>query len=138
MTKYTRVEQKREERPWKVHPIWRGIGCAMLLLIVVMAYVGAKALVDYNQVHRQYSVPDFVYKTLYFENVKYIPYFKQNDVINPILTKIKYGYIIFMLIFMFIGFGTYSFLYAALYRSAGGRYRGRFDAPYVPRTTRRR
>jgi hypothetical protein len=36
-------------RPWKVHPIWRGIGCLTAIIGPVIAYVGARLLVNLNQ-----------------------------------------------------------------------------------------
>lgn len=35
-------------RPWELHPVWRGIGCFLILLIPVLAYAGATLLVEAN------------------------------------------------------------------------------------------
>ena len=44
------IEKIREEagkrRPWKVHPVWRGIGCFMAILIPIMAWAGAIVMIS--------------------------------------------------------------------------------------------
>ena len=39
--KWAAYEQAREERPWKVHPVWRGIGFLLILVIPVFSYAAA-------------------------------------------------------------------------------------------------
>ena len=34
----TSVKRQEKPRPWRVHPIWRGIGCVMIILIPIMSY----------------------------------------------------------------------------------------------------
>jgi hypothetical protein len=136
MTKYIRVQHK-EERRWAIHPIWRGIGCLMGLLIMVMGYILGVEFVDYNQKAKLLDLPKVVYEPVYIKYTKYVPVLKQDDVVNKFLAKTKYGYLGFGLIFMFIGFGAFSLIYSALYRASGpGRY-SPLDSPEVRRTSRR-
>jgi hypothetical protein len=139
MTKYTRVANKSAERPWKIHPVWRGIGCFMAIIIVVMSYAGAKEFVDYNQKTAKLGLPEVVYDKVEIPYTKYIPALKDDDVVNKFFAKMKYGYIIFMLIFMFIGFGAFSFVYSAMYRATGPSRYSMIDSPEVrrPPQTRR-
>jgi hypothetical protein len=137
MTKYTRVAHKTVERPWKIHPVWRGIGCFMALIIVVMSYAGAKELTDYNQRAQKFGLPDQLYDKVHISYTKYIPALKEDDVVNKFLAKIKYGYLVFMLIFMFIGFGAFSFVYSALYRVSGPSRYSMLDSPEVKRPRRK-
>jgi hypothetical protein len=138
MTKYTRVAHKQEERRWSVHPVWRGIGCFMAIIIVVMAYAGAKEFVDYNQRTQKLSLPEQLYDKVYISYTKYIPALKEDDVVNDALANVKYGYVIFMLIFMFIGFGAFSFVYSALYRVSGPSRYSPLDSPEMRRPPPRR
>jgi hypothetical protein len=39
---------KMAERKWKVHPIWRGIGCLMIFLIPLFSFLVAGVLVEAN------------------------------------------------------------------------------------------
>jgi hypothetical protein len=138
MTKYTRVQRKTEERRWNVHPIWRGIGCAMILIIIVMAYALAKELIDYNEKSHQFDLPDFLYNKVFISYTKYIPALKEDDVVNKFLANFKVGTLIFMLIFMFIGFGAFSFAYSALYRVSGPSRYSPLDSPPVGKPRKRR
>ena len=137
MTKYTHVRKEPEQRPWNVHPIWRGIGCVMLILITVMAYAGAKELVDYNQKARKFGLPETLYDQVNIKYTKYVPALKENDVVNDFLGNFKYGYLLFMAIFMFLGFGFFSFVYAALYRMTGPPRYSSFDSPPVRKIKRK-
>lgn len=137
MTKYTRVTHKTEERRWNIHPIWRGIGCFMIIIIVVMSYAGAKELTDYNERTQKFGLPDQLYDKVYIKYTKYIPALKEDDVVNDFLANIKYGYLVFTLIFMFIGFGAFSFVYSALYRVSGPSRYSMLDSPEVRRPRRK-
>jgi hypothetical protein len=137
MTKYTRVQKKTEERRWNVHPIWRGIGCAMILIIIVMSYALAKEFIDTNEKSNRFDLPNFLYNKVFISYTKYIPAFKQDDVVNKFLANFKVGTLIFTLIFMFIGFGAFSFAYSALYRVSGPSRYSPLDAPPVRRPRKR-
>jgi hypothetical protein len=137
MTKYTRVAHKTVERPWKIHPVWRGIGCFMALIIIVMSYAGAKEFVDYNQRTQKLGLPDQLYDKVQIKYTKYIPALKEDDVVNKSLAHVKYGYLVFMLIFMFIGFGAFSFVYSALYRVSGPSRYSMLDSPEVRKPKRK-
>lgn len=39
-SKYDNVS-KISERPWQIHPIWRGLGCIMLVLIPIISFLGS-------------------------------------------------------------------------------------------------
>lgn len=137
MTKYTHVRKEPEQRPWNIHPVWRGIGCVMLILITVMAYAGAKEFVDYNQNARKVGLPEALYEKVNITYTKYVPALNENDVINKFLGNFKVGYLLFMAIFMFIGFGLFSLLYAALYRMTGPSRYSSFDSPPVGKFKRK-
>ena len=137
MTKYTRVTHKTEERRWNVHPVWRGIGCFMFLIIIVMSYAGAKEFIDYNERTQKLDLPDQLYDKVNISYTKYIPALKEDDVVNKSLTNVKYGYLVFMAIFMFIGFGAFSFVYSAIYRVSGPSRYNMLDSPEVRRPPRR-
>ncbi len=137
MTKYTRVTKQPEERKWAVHPIWRGIGCFMLIIIVLLSYVGAKEFVDYNQRSQKLGLPKFLYDKVQISYTKYVPALKDNDVVNKALESVKWGYVIFMLIFMFVGFGAFSFVYSAMYRVSGPPRYTPLDSPRVGKPRKR-
>ena len=46
MSKYKSYQAPPPERRYKIHPIWQGIGCIMLLVVPVLAFIAAQVLVD--------------------------------------------------------------------------------------------
>jgi hypothetical protein len=45
---FFQIGRRETGRPWDVHPLWRGIGCLMIILIPVLSFAGAVLLVDAN------------------------------------------------------------------------------------------
>lgn len=43
----TTSRQGRGPFPWRVHPIWRGIGCMLLIVIPIIAFGLAETLIAY-------------------------------------------------------------------------------------------
>ena len=121
MGKYS-LEPKREERPWKIHPIWRGIGIIWLILVPILSYALAKI---FNQMNNQYGllpVTSDLAKQIVFQPLV-LP---SGVVLDPmvIINLFPWGphyYIelLFWVGFVFLGFGLMSIVYAFLYRSFG-------------------
>jgi hypothetical protein len=109
----------------------------MAIIIIVMSYAGAKELVDYNQRTKKFDVPKILYESVEIPYTKYVPALKEDDVVNKFLANVKYGYLFFMLIFMFIGFGAFSFVYSALYRVSGPSRYSMLDSPEVRKPRRK-
>ncbi len=59
MGKYTSYSTREREPVKKIetHPIWRGIGLGMILLIPFLAYVGTLAFLEQNNLHHWVPVP---------------------------------------------------------------------------------
>ncbi len=99
-SKYETTAQKKEA-PWKIHPIWRGIGCLMMLVIPAMAYAGAKLLVAAN---RWVPVP--------------------SDLLaRPLGLPVSLAEIIVWILLLFIGFGIFVVFYSLIYRVMGPKKR---------------
>ncbi len=123
MGRYDRYTQKQEEQPEGIHPIWRGIGCIMLILMPVMAYAGAVELVNANFANGWVPMP--------------AEFAKAVDI--PFLGTVRYlyAYIAMGLILLMIGYGILTILYSILYSAIGPPKYGPTDAP-PPRRTRSR
>ncbi len=39
-----KYRKEQQDRRWEIHPIWRGIGCALILLIPIMAWFTARLI----------------------------------------------------------------------------------------------
>ena len=116
------MEKKREERPWKIHPIWRGIGFIWIILVIVMSYALAKILYQMNQQNGWLPVSPELARQIVIK-----PYTLPSGVtipFNAIVDIFPWGphyYIelLFWLGLIFLGFGLLSIVYAFLYRSFG-------------------
>lgn len=128
MSKYARFDRRppAKERPWTIHPIWRGIGCVMFLMIPVMSYAGAVLIVESNLLSRWIVMPPELMMTvrLPFVPLPPIPHLYANLLVGAVLVM--------------LGFGALTILYALVFRLSGGSSLGPLDAPPVYRQRRRR
>jgi hypothetical protein len=112
-------------RPWRVHPIWRGIGCILIILIPFMSYLGAILLVRANQANHWVKIPAELMKTIKLPFVGSAPHL--------------FATLAGTLVLMAVGFGVLMILYAALYRVSGPSMHSPLDAPperYIRRKKR--
>jgi hypothetical protein len=140
MSEYQRYRAKKE-RPWKVHPVWRGIGCILIILLPIMAYAGAWMFTRENfknhwlplneDLTTQIELPVINWSFLSFP-------IDLNFLIDWLPGKPLYNAdILFFGAFLFLGLGFLSMVYAVLYRTAVPAH-GPFDAPEVETQRRRR
>lgn len=124
MSKYDRYENAnvKKQQPWKVHPIWRGIGCIMLIIIPIIAWAGA---VEFMRIAPKLTW--FPQSSEMYRNVD-LQYF---------VLPASLGQIIFTILFMMLGFVIMTIAYSFVYRIAGPPKYGPTDAP-PPRVTRSR
>jgi hypothetical protein len=67
MTKYSMYQPKRKENPAKkpIHPVWRGIGCILLIVIPVISYVAADYFISNRTQFSWVAIPqEMVVKSL--------------------------------------------------------------------------
>jgi hypothetical protein len=124
MPKYDRTQYRQvKPRRWKVHPIWRGVGLILIILIPIMAFAAAIMIVRTNihahwfdvpaELAGSYSVPDSI------------------KLLIPDLDRLYYVDIAFAACFMIVGFGILSVLYAFMYRMFGPDRYGPVDSPPI-------
>ena len=140
MSSYNRYRFEKE-RPWTIHPIWRGIGCIWLILLPIMSYAGAWMFTRENlrnhwlplnkSLTSQIRLPVIDWSFLSFP-------LDLNVLIRWIPGQPLYNSdILFFIAFLFLGIGIMSTVYAFLYRSMAPT-RGPFEAPEVDSQRRRR
>jgi hypothetical protein len=119
MSKYDKFNQgsRMQERPWKIHPIWRGIGCLMMLLIPIMSYAGAVVLVQANLEQGWLPMPGELLQTVAIPFVGDVEQF--------------FAVVIVTVLLMIIGFGVVTILYSLIYSAVGPPRLGPLDAPPV-------
>jgi len=133
MAKYSSYNRRTplDERPWTIHPIWRGIGCVLMLLIPIMAYAGAILLVEANIEQGWIPLPVELLRPVSLPYLGQVQHLGANLAVTVLLS--------------FIGFALLSFLYSILFRVVNPDPLGPLDAkpvrsrpPARPRATRGR
>ncbi len=107
-----------------VHPVWRGIGCILVVLIPLMAFAGAVVLVDANAQ----------------KGWLFIPYELAQPVFIPFVGAVPnlFTYIILTILLSLVGFGLGMVVYSLAYRVIGPPKYGPMDAPTPERKPRKR
>jgi hypothetical protein len=136
MGKYSKYEfRKVDSRPWEIHPVWRGIGCAMMVLIPIMAYAGAVLLVRANLENRWVPVPQELTGW-----VNFAPLARLFPDMTPFLVglgRIYYLDLLLTFALTLLGFGLLTTIYAFLHSASGGSRYGPTDAPPIKKSPRR-
>ena len=136
MSKYERYDKfqaMRQQPASQVHPIWRGIGCVMLILIPIVAYAAADTLFDRASIS---GLSLFGFIILPGSGILYRVFFSFPFWGDAIL-RISLFHLVFVVVFSVIGFLVFSLFYAIIYRFTGPPKYGPTDAP-PPRRTRKR
>jgi hypothetical protein len=127
MGKYKSSVSEKGIQPKQRPPIWRGIGCLLIILVPVLAYVAAEL-----------SLPFFLNLGLVPRELLFTPRVPDWLWLAPVLAQIvqfligRYAFLaILILTFIYILFiGTIiSILYAFMYRIAAPSRYGPMDAP---------
>lgn len=105
------IQQESKPRPWKIHPIWRGIGCILMVLLPIMSLAGAILLVREN--FRQGWV--------------YFPGWMLNSFVLPTLGRVYVADLLLMLVLLVIGSGVLTLGYGFVYRMVGPPRYGGYD-----------
>jgi hypothetical protein len=129
--------KQAEERPWKVHPVWRGIGCFMAIIMPVMAWAGADLFLKTNTF---VPLPPELYKQVLIPLSKQGTIDSVSSAINSFLIDmgVTWGMIFFTFVFLFLGYGVLSILYSIMYRVVGPPRYSQFDARPMPAPKKRR
>jgi hypothetical protein len=135
MGKYGSFKQQPFKRPYEVHPIWRGIGCLMMILIPLVSIVGSLVLIDTGQ-KQGWPLPTELMGNPRFPATAY-----QIPVIQDLARSISsinnlYGIVVFSIVFMILGFAIISLVYSFAFKAVGPSRYTPLDAPEVPRGKR--
>lgn len=115
MSKYTRpyLHPQTSIRGIPAHPLWRGIGCIMLVVIPIVSFAAARLLVQMNT--RQGWIR--------------IPIEMRRSVEVPILGPVFAVDLAVTTLIVIIAFGLLTVVYALVYRLFGPPRYGPLDAP---------
>lgn len=126
MGKYKTHQAAPPPRPYEIHPIWRGIGCILLLVGPPVAFAAGHLLVDENLRRGWYPLPRDFMNTVVIPEINFpLTHFYASLVAGGVL--------------LVLGLGLLMLLYAIVY-SVAGPGRNPLDAPPVrerPKTATR-
>jgi hypothetical protein len=128
MSKYQMSRKPSFKRPYKVHPIWNGLGVILIIMTPVLGFSAAAVLLEYgpaNGIPLPYEMvgypafPDFLYG---------IP------VIGALFASLSgirgfYGLLVFGIVMSLVISGILSLVYSTLYRMIGPPRYTALDAP---------
>lgn len=115
MSKFDHFDsQKQKSKQKGPHPIWRGIGCLMIIIIPIMAYAAADLFLQAAPGMGLFPQAADIYQNI---DLKYF------------VLPFSLGEAIFTVFFAVLGFMIFAFLYTFAYRVAGPPKYGPTDAP---------
>jgi hypothetical protein len=132
MGKYDKASYRTPppQRPWKIHPIWRGIGCLWFLLAPVLAYAIASMLVQYDMKSGFFPIPFDLTRAVTIPLARYFP-------INNLVVPNLYANLMVSAVLLVVGFGAVMVIYAIIYSMMGPKRLGPLDAAPIRRKTRK-
>ena len=122
------LKAQEKPRPWEIHPIWRGFGCIMMLIIPLISYAAATLLIDLNiEQNWGFPVPVEMARTINI-NIP-IPLVDLPDI--NISVPHLLGNLVLGSVLMFIGYGILMLVYTLLFSMMGPSRMGPLDADPV-------
>jgi uncharacterized membrane protein YphA (DoxX/SURF4 family) len=118
MGKYGKLSRQvpPPQRPWSVHPIWRGIGCLMVLIGPFIAIAAAHLLLDMNLEQGWFQIP------AEFSGPFTLP--GTNTTLNHFFADLLLAGVLLL-----IGFAVMMIVYSIIYSIMGPPRYGPLDAP---------
>ncbi len=133
MSKYMKYQRKTKPKK-QVPPIWRGIGCIMMLVVPVLSYVVGYAFLQ--EAKRRHWVPPEMLGYYQFPDwVWDIPFL---DTAAGFLGNLKdaSAMVVFFLVTLLLMTGLVSVLYTIFYQLVGPARYSELDAPPASRKTK--
>jgi hypothetical protein len=129
MSKYDKFQNQRSmrERPYEIHPVWRGIGCLLIIISPFIAYSLAHVLINMNLEAGWFLIPRDLAQTI-------------NIPVPGLNISVPYLYAKLMLaaVFLVFGIGLLMIVYALIYQLVGPSRYGPLDAKPVRRSPKKK
>lgn len=129
--KYAQYQKRPAPKPARPHPIWRGIGCLMMIIVPLMSYAAAVITVEYALAQRwplpyqllgAPTLPAFIWRS---PALAYL--------FAPVLQwENLYAHLVFGLVYLVLFGSIVAFVYALLYRLVGPSRYTPLDVPPPP------
>jgi hypothetical protein len=136
MAKYRSYERKEIQPIRGTHPIWRGIGCIILILVPILAYLGALLILERGQQEGWAFPPELM-------GYPQVPAWAfRFAVLGPAVGAFAgannlYITLLLTVTLTLIAFGVLALIYSWMYKVVGPSRYSPLDAPEVGRGTKR-
>jgi len=128
---YRFQEKPKDKSP---HPIWRGIGCILVVVILMMSYATADLLIQENFHQGWVVLPPYLNLPLSIPSVS-IPSVGTTPAIN---ISYFFANLTVTLVLALMLFTIISIIYSIFYRASGGGRPGPMDAAQIKRRGKQR
>ena len=119
MSKYDRYVIKKQSRPaYRVHPIWRGVGFLLILLVPFLSYVASLQLIQENERRGWFPIPA--------------------ELVSPVGDPYLILQVIITISLSFLVYILFLLIYFVIYRVFGPDRYGPTDAPPIQGKIRKR
>jgi hypothetical protein len=130
MSKYSKYQKPPKDTKPIMHPIWRGIGCLMAIILPALSYLGAIEFVNIG-LTKGWPIPTgllgFVEFPVWVWKVPIL-----TILLYPIATfRNFYAIMVFTIVILILLSGILSFFYSVLYRIVGPPVLTPVDAPPI-------
>jgi uncharacterized membrane protein YhaH (DUF805 family) len=123
MGKYQQFQPPRPiSKPFTVHPVWRGIGCFLMILIPIMSYAAAELLIEQNKSARWVAIPGELARTITVPVLGDFPHL--------------YATLAVTILLMVLGFSILTVVFAFFWGAVGPSRYGPLDARPLRRSDR--
>lgn len=136
MGKYHSQVKKREPRgPEGPHPIWKSLGCLMMVIVPAMSIAAAVWTLQYG-LDARWPIPPVLLRPLRVPDFLYAVPGLAWLLLKIFSVKYLVGYTVISLLYILVLGGIVSLLYTVLYQMAAPSRYGPLDAPPVRRKIR--
>lgn len=127
MGRYKKTMREAPIGPRKPRPLWRGIGCLLIVIVPVLSYAAAVV-----------TMPFFLQRGLVPRTLLVTPQLPDWLWVLPVLARMLqflfvryaiYANLLLTFLYLLVIGGSFSLLYAAMYRIVGPSRFGPLDAP---------
>lgn len=136
MGKYTKFARRRPQPQREQHPIWRGIGCILILIVPPISFILADLVVKYGLGRGWPLPPEMLGYIIFPEWVWKIPVLASLAAPIANYANLK-AVLVFFVIVLVLLIGLYTTIYAFVYRVTGPPLYSAVDAPPPSRKTKR-
>jgi hypothetical protein len=129
MGKYHSKVRHAENRPPEgPHPVWKTLGCLMMVIVPVMAIAAAVLTLQYG-LDARWPIPAVMLRPVILPRFLYAAPGLASLLLKLFSIRYLVGYTVFSIVYILLLGGIVSLLYSFLYRAAGPSRYGPLDAP---------